>query len=121
MTSENTAVDTSAVGGTPTETVTETVDNFNDRNDRIATKPATPVIATNGTAVDAGDIDGFLVYVRQFTSNMFTPLEVLLQKKPLYVFTKEKRAMIFYGIRSDKYYTFGVQVYQNVDFRHAEK
>lgn len=137
VTSENTAADTSAVGGTPAETVTETVDNFNDRNDRIATKPATPVIATNGTAVDhtinkdascdisfewtfntageAGDIDGFLVYVRQSTSSAVYTFGTTPAEETLYVVTKDKRAMIFYGIPADKYYTFGVQAYRNVD------
>ena len=109
--------------------------NFNTRNDRNGAAIVTPVIATDGTAVDhvirtdgsadislewswAGnnaDIDGWLirVYVNSdgapytFGSNPAAESE--------YYLSAEKRALIGYGYPADVYYKFGVQAYRVVD------
>jgi len=114
-----------------------TAQNFNTRNDRIATVPANPAIATDGTAVDhtintdgsanisfewqfsgsgdAYDIDGFLVYVYASDSAAAYIFGTDPAGERQYVVTADKRALILRGVPANKYYTFGVQAYRMVD------
>lgn len=111
--------------------------NFNARNDRKATTPANPTIATDGTAVDhvintdgsadisfewaysgsgdAYDIDGFIITVRSSTSNAAYTFGTIPATETTYVIPAEKRAFILGGCAANLYYTFGVQAYRNVD------
>jgi hypothetical protein len=111
--------------------------NFNNRNDRIATTPANPVILTDGTAVDhtistdssanislewtytgSGDaynIDGFIVYIYQSTSASAYTFGSNTAMETTYFVDASKRAILLYGLPANQYYTFGVQAYRNVD------
>ena len=82
---------TGTIQGKPAEEVLESISNFDNRNDRISTVPANPVVEGDGTAVDhivntdgsvdisfewefngtgdAYNIDGFTIYVHQGASS----------------------------------------------------
>ena len=121
--------------------VATAVTDFNTSNNRNNTAITAPSIATNGTAIDhvaqkdgsvdisfewawggdEGDIDGFLVFVRQSGSASepaastpytfgTTPAE-----ETVYTVPANKRAFVLFGVAADKYYTFGVQAYRAVD------
>jgi hypothetical protein len=123
--------------GTTSTTIEQAALNFNNRNDRITTKPANPTIATNGSAIDhtintdgsvdisfewtfngtgnAYDIDGFIVYVfAGVSSSAYSFGSSISEEDAIYVLP-EKRAIILKGISANKYYTFGVQSYRIVD------
>ncbi|MCL6559789.1 MAG: hypothetical protein K6U74_13535, partial [Firmicutes bacterium] len=114
-----------------------TAQNFNTRNDRIATVPANPVVPADGTAVDhtintdgsanvsfewqfsgsgdAYDVDGFLVYVYASDSAAAYTFGTDPAGERQHVVTADKRALILQGVPANKYYTFGVQAYRMVD------
>jgi phage minor structural protein len=136
-TSLNTAADTAKVNGVAASTISTAVNNFNSRNDRKATTPATPTIAADGTAIDhtvntdgsvdisfewgfsgtgdAYDIDGFIVYVYSSTSSSPYTFGTSPASETVFTVTPDKRAFILTGVAADRYYTFGVQAYRVVD------
>ena len=117
--------------------------NFNNRNDRLSTNPADPVIANDGTAIDhvlntdgsadisfewtfnpnsldivsypEYNIDGFIIYVHISTSNSSYTFGTDIVNEKQHILTSEIRALIFPGFPTDKYYTFGIQAYRHVD------
>jgi phage minor structural protein len=131
------AINTDNVGNQPAVAVQNATVNFNNRNDRKSTTPANPVVATDGTAIDhtinsdgsadisfewsfngsgdAYDIDGFIIYVYQSTSNSPYTFGTSPTSEQVYIVTPDKRAFILYGVPADRYYTFGVQAYRTVD------
>ena len=128
---------TGTVNGVAASTITTSITNFNNRNDRKSTPPANPTIATDGTAIDhttntdgsvdisfewsfngsgdAYDIDGFIIYVHQSTSSSPYTFGTNTSQEQVFYVTPEKRAFILYGVPADRYYTFGVQAYRIVD------
>lgn len=125
------------VDGTPAEEVSGATSNFNTRNDRKGTPPAKPTIKTDGTAIDhtinddgsadvsfewlfwgagdAGDIDGFVVYVRLGTTSAPYVMGTSPNEEQAVYFPASVRAHIIRGVRADGYYTFGVRAYRDVD------
>jgi hypothetical protein len=117
--------------------ITNTVTNFDGRNDRISVTPANPTIASDGSAVDhtvntdgscnislewgfsgtgdAYDIDGFKLYVRTSSSSSSYTMGTAVAEEQQYIVDKDKRALILEGVAIDKYYTFGVRAYRAVD------
>ena len=118
--------------------VAKTVSNYNTRNDRIDTTPATPVIsASDGADVDytdnidgsvnlsfewqydgsgdAYDVDGFTVFVHQSSSPSSYVMGTDPASEQTYFIAPDRQALIMYGAPKDKYYTFGVQAYRIVD------
>lgn len=112
--------------------------NFNMRNDRISTRPANPVIKSDGTAIDhtintegtanisiewefngAGDaynIDGFVLYAYVSDKpDKYVFGSSIAKEMGQYPLTNEKRNHVFASIPADKYYTFGIQAYRKVD------
>lgn len=109
--------------------------NFNGRNDRDGTAITAPTIAGDGTAVDHtintdgtanvscewswggtnADIDGFMVYVHQDTAATAYTFGTTPATEAVYFLAADKRAFILYGVPADRYYTFGVRAYRQVD------
>jgi parallel beta-helix repeat protein len=117
--------------------------NFDNRNDRISTIPANPIIANDGTAIDHTintdgscdisfewtfnpegldlieypeyNIDGFIVYVRSLSTDEPYIFGSTVAREQYYAIGTDKRAFILYGVASDKYFTFGIQAYRKVD------
>lgn len=109
--------------------------NFNNRNDRDGTTPVTPVIASDGTAIDHvinatgnvdisfewtwsglnADIDGFEVMVRDATnSTPYTPGTTPSAEQVFYV-PAYKRVAYLFGLLPTNYYTLAVRAYRIVD------
>ncbi len=123
------------VNGVAAETVATAVTNFNASNDRNGAAVTAPTVATDGTAVDhtlqadgsadisfewswsgaEGDIDGFLVYVRQSASGAAYTFGTTPAEETVYTVPAAKRAFILFGTAADQHYTFGVQAYRSVD------
>jgi hypothetical protein len=123
--------------GTSSDTVEQATLNFNKRNDRNATTPANPSIATDGSAIDhvlntdgstdisfewlftatgdASDIDGFILYMFVGTSSSAYSFGTTVSEENVYYLAPEKRAFLIQGVPSNKYYTFGIQSYRIVD------
>ena len=128
---------TGTIQGKPAEEVLESISNFDNRNDRISTVPANPVVKGDGTAVDhivntdgsvdisfewefngtgdAYNIDGFTIYVHQGASSSPYTFGTEPEKEQAFFIPANKRVFILYGVPADKYYTFGVQAYRTVD------
>jgi phage tail protein X len=115
----------------------EAATNFNLRNDRNQTVPSNPVIADDGTAIDhiintdgsatislewafvgtgpGYDVDGFIIWVHSSTSaTAYTFGTTPASETPFYT-PADMRAFVLDSVSADKYYTFGVQAYRNVD------
>jgi GH25 family lysozyme M1 (1,4-beta-N-acetylmuramidase) len=134
------ATNTDNVGTQSASTIATAVINYNTNNDRKSTTPANPVVLVDGTAVDhvvnfdgsvdisfewqfntgnlttdAYNIDGFIVYV--FSSDTNTPYSFGTNNNSemAYYIPSERRAFILQGVTANKYYTFGVQAYRDVD------
>lgn len=125
------------IDGVSATTVANATTNFNTRNDRLSTTPANPTIANDGTAIDhtlntdstsnisfewiftgsgdSYDVDGFIIYTYQSTSSSAYVFGTDPSNEQVYNITNEKRAFLLYGVPSNKYYTFGVRAYRNVD------
>ena len=122
--------------GTQTATdVQNATVNFNSRNDQNGTAIVVPTIVTNGNAVDHApntdgsvdisfewgwtgnnvDIDGWIVYVYQSTTNASYTFGNNASSEQCFYVTPEKRAFILYGVAADRYYKFGIQAYRIVD------
>lgn len=109
--------------------------DFNSSNNRNGAAVTAPTVATDGTAVDhalqsdgsadisfewsfagiEGDIDGFLVHVRQSSSASAYTFGTTPAQEAVYAVPANKRAFILYGTAADQYYTWGVQAYRSVD------
>ena len=118
--------------------------NFNANNDRNALVPTSPVIVSNGTAIDhvintdgsadislewtyttsdtssaANNIDGFIVYVRSTPISGATPSSYTFGSSPseetTYYLPREKRAFILPGVAANRNYNFAVSAYRMVD------
>lgn len=131
------ATNTDNVAGQTAAVVASATSNFNTRNDRKSTAPASPTVPTDGTAVDhvintdgaadisfewgftgsgdAYDIDGFLVYVRQGATNATYTFGTTPSEEVVYTISADRRAFILYGVPADRHYTFGVRAYRIVD------
>jgi phage minor structural protein len=126
------------VNGTAGSTITTAVTNFNNRNDRISTTPAVPVVPSNGTAVDhtinpgtgmadisfewtfsgtgdAYNIDGFLVYIMARTSSAAYTFGTTPKDEQIVTLPKDTTHYILRGVDPTLYYTFGVSAYRVVD------
>lgn len=122
------------VNGIAVATLTTAVSNFNLSNDRKNTAVVVPtipvtlavehVIQTDGSADisfdwlwagSEGDIDGFIVYVRQSASSAAYTFGTTVAEETAYNVPANKRAFIVFGTAANKYYTFGVQAYRKVD------
>jgi hypothetical protein len=123
------------VAGVPAANVATAVTDFNASNNRNSAAIAAPAIATDGTAVEhvaqkdgsvdisfewawdgnEGDIDGFLVFVRQSASATAYTFGTTPAEETVYTVPANKRAFVLFGVAADKYYTFGVQAYRAVD------
>lgn len=109
--------------------------NFNARNDRIATNPAAPTVAGDGTAVDhvvnadgsadvsfewswGGDeatIDGFEIMLRvSSSSSAYTPGSTPAQEHVQQV-PANKRAVFANGVNASSYVTWAVRSFRVVD------
>lgn len=127
---------TGTINGVSASEVSGAIQNFNDRNDRISTTPANPVVPTGGDAVDhtlnadgsanisfewtfngtgdAYNIDGFLVSV--FASTFSGQYEFGdSDEEQIIQVPAERHAAFLYGVPANLYYTFGVQAYRIVD------
>ena len=131
------ATNTDNVAGQTAAIVANATNNFNTRNDRKSTTPASPTVPTDGTAVDhvintdgaadisfewvftgsgdSYDIDGFLVYVRQGATNAAYTFGTTPSEEVVYTIAADRRAFILYGVPADRHYTFGVRAYRIVD------
>lgn len=114
--------------------------NFNTNNDRNATVPTSPVVASNGTAIDhvintdssadisfewsyttsdvynaANNIDGFIVYVRSSTSSSPYTFGTTPVDETTYFLPRDKRAFVLPAVAANRYYNFGVAAYRVVD------
>ena len=123
------------VAGVPAASVATAATNYNAGNDRNSSSISAPTILTDGTAVDhtlqtdgsadisfewswsgtEADIDGFLVFVRQSTSNAAYTFGTTVAQETVFIIPANKRAFILYGVAADRYYTWGVQAYRSVD------
>jgi parallel beta-helix repeat protein len=108
--------------------------NFNMRNDRDSNAIVLPTIAGDGTALihtiatdgsadiaclwgwagNNADIDGWIVYVHQSTTDAEYNFGDNSASERSIKLPPEKRVVIING-PADKYYTFGVQAYRRVD------
>ncbi|QHM88747.1 hypothetical protein DXY21_02821 [Bacillus velezensis] len=116
----------------------EVTENFNRRNDRIAVKPASPIIAKDGTAIshttnddgsvdvtfqwdyvesdeDQYNIDGFEIYLHGSNKNEEYVFGSKMASEDLKNVKYDKRAATFTGLPSNMYYTIGIQAYRRVD------
>ncbi|KYC94814.1 DUF7359 domain-containing protein [Bacillus amyloliquefaciens] len=116
----------------------EVTENFNLRNDRIAVKPASPIIAKDGTAIfhttnddgsvdvtfqwdyvesdeDQYNIDGFEIYLHGSSKNEEYVFGSKMASEDLKNVKYDKRAATFTGLPSNMYYTIGIQAYRRVD------
>lgn len=108
--------------------------NFNNRNDRDATPVANPIIPSGGVAIDhtqnddgsvnisfewdyedSSAIDGFLVYLYSTNNNNGYTFGSTIAKEQIFTVKADKRAIVFYGVPANQYYSFGVQAYRVVD------
>lgn len=109
--------------------------NFDNRNDRIATTPTAPSVASGGGAVDhtvntdgsvnisfewvwggtESDIDGFIVYIAGRSSSSAYTIGTTPALETATVVPADRRALFFHGVPANQYYTFGVQAYRVVD------
>lgn len=123
------------VAGVQAANVAAAVTDFNASNNRNGAAITAPTILTNGTAVyhvaqkdgsvdisfewawggNEGDIDGFLVFVRQSASATAYTFGKTPAEETVYTVPANKRAFVLFGVAADKYYTFGVQAYRAVD------
>lgn len=122
------------INGVSVATVTDAVQNFNDRNDRLATAISAPTIAADGSAVDhlnnpdgtvtitfewdwSGDedtIDGFMVYQHVGTTNSAHTFTGGNDEAIIYL-PANKRGANFVGVPATRYYSFAVRAYRIVD------
>lgn len=123
------------IAGVPATSIATAVANFNGSNDRNASAIVAPTIASDGTAIDhvlqadgsadisfewawagsEGDIDGFLIVVRQSSSAAAYTFGASPAEETAYTIPASKRAFIVFGTAANQYYTFGVQAYRSVD------
>lgn len=123
-------------------TIEDGISNFFTRNDRITEIPTNPGIAGDGTAVNfsfnpdgsgnidftwtfddtgnAGNIDGFVVYIYDngsdaSTINLSGDEDGLISNVQYFVVPRAKRSVRFSSYSFDKYYTIGVEAYRGVD------
>lgn len=123
------------VAGVAASDVAQVATDFVQQNNRIDLPIIAPTINNDGTAVDhtlendgsanisfewnwsgpEGFIDGFLVYMYKSNTNGSYVIGSSPSAELIQVVTAAKRVAYFYGLASDKYYTFGVQAYRKVD------
>jgi hypothetical protein len=123
------------VAGVAADSIASATTNFNASNDRNGSAVTAPTVLTDGTAVDhtirtdgsadisfewgwsgnEGDIDGFLVYVYQSSSNSAYSFGTTPAAETVYTVPANKRAFIIFGAAANLYTTFGVQAYRAVD------
>jgi hypothetical protein len=123
------------VAGVAASTVATATTNFNASNDRNSTAIAAPTILADGTAVDhtirtdgsadisfewawsgnEGDIDGFLVYVYQASTNAAYTFGTTPAAETVFTLPAAKRAFIMYGVGATLFTKFGVRAYRSVD------
>lgn len=111
--------------------------NFNDRNDRMTTPVANPIVKNDGTAIehtlngdgsanvsfewefegkgDAYNIDGFLLYAKSTTDSNPYMFGSTIAKEQYYSIDYKKKAFVLYGVPANNYYSFGIQAYRAVD------
>jgi hypothetical protein len=110
-----------------------TATNYDNRNDRISTIPATPTIETDGTAIqhvlntdgsadisfewnfpvgeeDEYNIDGFMVYAYSGSTEQLDTATESIQYVP-----GSARHVFLRGVAADLYYHFGIAAYRMVD------
>ncbi|MCY8319150.1 fibronectin type III domain-containing protein, partial [Bacillus vallismortis] len=113
-------------------------ENFNIRNDRISVQPASPAIASDGTAIthkvndngsvditiqwdyvdsdeDKYNIDGFEIYLHGSDDNEEYTFGSVQACENLQNVKYDRRTATFTGLPSNMYYTIGVQAYRRVD------
>ncbi len=125
------------IGGATSSEIASTVTNFEGRNDRLSTAPASPTILSDGSAIDhtintggssnmsfeweftgsgdAYDIDGFKIYMYSSTSASAYTFGATPSAEKQYIVDYTKRALILEGVPTNLYYTFGIQAYRMVD------
>ena len=123
------------IDGVLAENIATAYTDFNSSNNRNNDPIASPIVATNGTAVDhtiqangtvdisfewnwTGDIatiDGFLVYMRASSSGAVYVFGTSPAQETVYTLPASKGALFVYGVTATDYYTFGVQAYRKVD------
>jgi hypothetical protein len=130
------AIDASVIiDGVAAGTVASAVGNYNTRNDRIATTPATVTMATDGTAIDhsvnpngtvdiraawtstdtIGSFDGFEAMVYSSTSSSaYTPgTSPLLEQRSSHLPTVN--ALVLPGVTPNRWYTIAIRGFRVVD------
>ena len=135
VTALNTAADTYAVNGTAADVVATAVANFNADNDMDGSPiNSTPVIATDGTAIDhvvntdgsvdisfqwdwtgTESIDGFQVFVHVDTASTQYVFGTDPASEMVYTVPANSRALLLSGKAADKYYTIGIRAYRAVN------
>ena len=123
------------VGSQTADAVAAAVGNYNTGNDRIATAIVDPTVASDGSELifalntdgtanirftwgwsgAEGDIDGFLVYLRNSQSSAVYSFGTSPNDELVYVVPAYKRAVLLSGLPADNYQTWGVQAYRKVD------
>lgn len=123
------------VAGRPAAEVSLATQNFNTRNDRLATPVPAPFVPIDGSSVDhvlnadgsadvsfewiwTGDestIDGFEVLVYQGTSSADYAFGTTPTAEIQHLLSGQRRALILQGVAADRWYTFGVRAYRIVD------
>lgn len=117
------------------EDVATAIEDFNASNNRNGDAITAPTLNTTGLAVDhtlntdgsadisfewnwsgvEGDIDGFLVYVRQAGVSGAYTFGTTVSEETIYPVPANKRAFILFGTAANKYYHFAVRAYRKVD------
>lgn len=123
------------VAGRPAAEVGLATQNFNARNDRLATPVQAPFVPIDGSSVDhvlnadgsadvsfewlwTGDessIDGFEVLVYQGATSADYAFGTIPTAEVQHLLSAQRRALILQGVAADRWYTFGVRAYRIVD------
>lgn len=118
----------------------EIATNFLSRNDRISVKPANPIVANDGTAIDHVEntdgsvdisfkwsyntsnsseekyrIDGFIIYAYSSRRSDKYVFGSTIAKEDLNTVNANKFSYAWKGVSANKYWSFGIQAYRKVD------
>ena len=121
---------TGTVNGVQATDITNAISNFNTSNDQISTAITNPAASTiTHTTNDDGSvnitfnwtwagteatIDGFIIVSIARTSSGNYSIGTSTQEETAIVVPASKRAHVFYGVASNRYFTFAVRAYRRV-------
>ncbi|SEJ87634.1 hypothetical protein SAMN05518849_11690 [Sphingobium sp. AP50] len=126
---------TEYVGGEPAANIITAYNNFNNRNDRLATAVPAPTFATDGSAIEHAlntdgsanitvkwswggsndDIDGFRLVMRSSSTSTAYTFGAAVGEEQAVELPADRRTFIASGVPANLYYTFFVEAYRTVD------